>query len=79
LAQKSRASLRLRQLLTGLRMRLEDMLVIRRLQHHPGPARWSMERIGSCNPGAVACYFIGYITYLIFLLLGTKTPIITPY
>ncbi len=22
------------------------MLVIRRLQHHPGPARWSMERIG---------------------------------
>jgi len=44
----------LRQLLTGLRMRLEDMLAIRRLQHHPGPARWSMEHIGSCNPGAVA-------------------------
>ena len=30
------------------------MLVIRRLQYHPGPARWSMERIGNCNPGAVA-------------------------
>ena len=30
------------------------MLAIRRLQHHPGPARWLMERIGSCNPGAVA-------------------------
>ncbi len=54
LAQKSSASLRLRQLLTGLRMRLEDMLAIRRLQHHPGPARWLMEHIGSCNPGAVA-------------------------
>jgi len=33
------------------------MLVIRRLQHHPGPARWSMEHIGSCNPGAVAFYW----------------------
>ncbi|WP_244086406.1 hypothetical protein, partial [Aeromonas caviae] len=51
-------SLRLRQLLTGLRMRLEDMLAIRRLQHHPGPARWSMERIGSCNPGAVALFVL---------------------
>jgi len=35
-------------------MKLEHMLVIRRLQYHPGPAHWSMERIGSCNPGAVA-------------------------
>lgn len=30
------------------------MLAIRRLLHHSGPARWLMERIGSCNPRAVA-------------------------
>ncbi len=30
------------------------MLAIRRLPHHPGPARWLMERIGGCNPVAVA-------------------------
>ncbi len=51
------------------------MLAIRRLLHHSGPARWLMERIGSCNPGAVAWGFLPLSgTFQHLLLLRKVKP-----
>jgi len=45
LAQKTQIFLIVASLSDWFAYEAEDMLVIRRLQYHPGPASWSMESI----------------------------------